>query len=316
MGAVKRRREPAFDAPPPRRRVRNAPHHPRPAAESQRKVIKRKRESWFVGFKERVSEFWESKRRWLSLTAIVLALFAAAGVYGFFAGGHASRLMDATSVAIAESLGEAGFQVDDVTLNGRHRADKAAIIEALGVSRGDPLLAFDAEAARERLLAIDWVKDARIMRRLPDTLSITITEFEPFAIWQEEGRLVLIDREGAVITADSVAQFRDLPMIVGKGGATHAAALIDTLRQFGRIAPQVRAAVFVREGRWNLHMTNDIVIMLPETGVERALGWLDRKIVEEDILKRAIVSIDLRFDGKIHILPQGGAAQPGDGEAT
>lgn len=58
-------------------------------------------------------------------------------------------------------------------------------------------------------------------------------------------------------------------------------------------------------------MANDIVVMLPETGVERALGWLDRKVVEEDILKRAIVSIDLRFDGKIHILPQGGAAQPG-----
>lgn len=83
MGAVKRRREPAFDAPPPRRRARNAPHHPRPAAGSQRKVIKRKRESWFAGIKERINEFWESKRRWLSLTAIVLALFAAAGVYGF-----------------------------------------------------------------------------------------------------------------------------------------------------------------------------------------------------------------------------------------
>ena len=42
-----------------------------------------------------------------------------------------------------------------------------------------------------------WVKDARVSRRLPDTLVIDIVERKPAALWQNEGRLALIDCRGS-----------------------------------------------------------------------------------------------------------------------
>jgi cell division protein FtsQ len=48
----------------------------------------------------------------------------------------------------------------------------------------------DVAAIRERLLQFGWVKDARVSRRLPDTLVIDIVERTPAALWQDEGPAV------------------------------------------------------------------------------------------------------------------------------
>ena len=44
----------------------------------------------------------------------------------------------------------------------------------------------DVAAIRERLLQFGWVKDARVSRRLPDTLVIDIVERTPAALWQNQ----------------------------------------------------------------------------------------------------------------------------------
>ena len=44
----------------------------------------------------------------------------------------------------------------------------------------------DVHAIREQLLTFGWVKDARVSRRLPDTLVIDIVEREPAALWQDK----------------------------------------------------------------------------------------------------------------------------------
>ena len=42
----------------------------------------------------------------------------------------------------------------------------------------------DLEDTRARLLRFGWVKEARVSRRLPDTLVVDIVERQPAAIWQ------------------------------------------------------------------------------------------------------------------------------------
>ena len=48
-----------------------------------------------------------------------------------------------------------------------------------------------------KVLALNWVKDARVSRQLPDTLVIDIVEREPHAVLRRADRLVLIDATGA-----------------------------------------------------------------------------------------------------------------------
>src|SRR3546814_9265052 len=57
----------------------------------------------------------------------------------------------------------------------------------------------DLDGTRERLLRFGWVEEARVSRRLPDTLVVDIVERTPAAIWQHNQRLALIDRHGVEI---------------------------------------------------------------------------------------------------------------------
>ena len=75
----------------------------------------------------------------------------------------------------------------------------------------------DVGAIRERLLQFGWVKDARVSRRLPDTLVIDIVEREPAALWQDKQRLALIDTEGVVLDRVPVDTMPDLPLLIGPG---------------------------------------------------------------------------------------------------
>ena len=53
-----------------------------------------------------------------------------------------------------------------------------------------------ASASRQ----LPWVKRVTIRKLYPDTLQVAISEREPYAIWQHDGRVVLITKDGKVIS--------------------------------------------------------------------------------------------------------------------
>src|SRR3546814_7175157 len=59
------------------------------------------------------------------------------------------------------------------------------------------------------------MQDARVSRRLPDTLVVDIVERTPAAIWQHNGKLSLIDKKGVVLEPVTVATMPDLPLVIG-----------------------------------------------------------------------------------------------------
>ncbi|MGH9629075.1 MAG: cell division protein FtsQ/DivIB [Bryobacteraceae bacterium] len=72
---------------------------------------------------------------------------------------------------------------------------------------------------RRQLLAIDWVKDASILRIWPDTLAVRITERVPVAFVQTPGRRglrehALIDEEGVLLNPLRAVNLR-LPVLTG-----------------------------------------------------------------------------------------------------
>ncbi|HQT01325.1 MAG: cell division protein FtsQ [Hydrogenophilales bacterium 16-64-46] len=56
----------------------------------------------------------------------------------------------------------------------------------------------DLERVRESLEKLPWVREARVERRWPDTLVVSLVEHVPLARWNDEA---LVDREGGVFVA-------------------------------------------------------------------------------------------------------------------
>ena len=102
----------------------------------------------------------------------------------------------------------AGLRINDVVIEGRANTPEPLLRAALGVSIGDPILGFSVETARQRMETLSWVEHATVERRLPNTVVVFLQERRPFAIWQNQGKFVLIDRSGQIVANQDVAENR------------------------------------------------------------------------------------------------------------
>lgn len=253
---------------------------------------------------------WLRRRRTLlrpaGLGLLGLGLLGAAGiaVVAVDPAGRLAALWDG-----AADLGAgAGMTVQEVLLEGHQNAPLALVREALSVRRGDPILGFDPHGARERLEMIAWVERAHVERHLSGTIRVRLEERRPFAFWQKEGRISVIDREGKVVATENIGQFGRLPLVVGAGAERAAGPMIDLMRTTPEVMDRTHALVRVSARRWNLRLRNGTDVLLPEGQEAAALARLAELHQRQNLMDRPLVAIDLRLPDKLVLrLPPGQA---------
>ena len=213
--------------------------------------------------------------------------------------------------AAGTAVGEAGFTVSGYQIVGLHHMNRALIdgvvtdelrraAELAGKAKA-PQALVDVSAMRERLLQFGWVRDARVSRRLPDSLVIDIVERSPAALWQNQGRLALIDGEGVVLDRVPVDKMPDLPLLIGPGANGEARELEGLMASVPTLKPQLASATWVGGRRWDLNFQSGEIVALPEgDGAARtALTKFARLDKSAGLLGRGIVRFDLRVPGKM-----------------
>lgn len=217
-------------------------------------------------------------------------------------------------LAMQDMVGDAGATVDmrlgEVNLQGRVHAPLEALADAVGVERGDPILALDLDGIRRRVESIGWVRQATIWRQLPDTLHIEIVEREAFARWQIGGRVYLIDVEGKVLEEGDRADFHNLFLLVGEGASDKAHDLLEMLQSEPVLASRVVNAIRVRNRRWDVEFDNGIVARLPEDGAAAAWARLIELERSHGLLRRDIKVVDLRLEDRLIVQLSPDADQP------
>jgi len=229
--------------------------------------------------------------------ALALALTLATGHRG-------EHLAEATRSAIDGQFGHAGFRLRAVHVEGASPMATADIIKAAGVYQDQPLLGLDLSELRRHVQQVGWVKDAKIVRLLPDTLVIAVVERRQLAVWQHAGRSYVIDDQGKVIPEADPARFQGLPLVVGQGGADHAPEILPLLAQRPQLIERMDAMVRVDDRRWDLRMKDGSLIQLPAVGEEDALMQLERLNQRSRILDLGFERIDLRNPDVVAVRPR------------
>jgi cell division protein FtsQ len=213
--------------------------------------------------------------------------------------------------AAGTAVGKAGFTVSGYQIVGIDRMDRklvdAVVNEELkraadeGGAAKAPQALVDVSEIRRRLLGYGWVKDARVSRRLPDTLVIDIVERTPAALWQSQGRLALIDSEGVVLDRVPIDKMPDLPLLIGPGANRQEEQLARLMAAVPTLKPQLASATWVGGRRWDLNFQSGEMAALPE-GEEAAKAALTKFVrldKQTGLLGRGIVRFDLRVPGKM-----------------
>jgi cell division protein FtsQ len=213
--------------------------------------------------------------------------------------------------AAGTAIGEAGFTVSGYQIVGINHMDRSLIdgvvnnelrraSDEAGTTKA-PQALVDVAGIRRQLLRFGWVKDARVSRRLPDTLVIDIVERAPSALWQNQGQLALIDKEGVVLDRVPVDKMPDLPLLIGPGANGQAEQLSRLMDAVPTLKPQLASATWVGGRRWDLNFQSGETVALPEG--ERAASSALTRFAKMDrsagLLGRGILRFDLRIPGKM-----------------
>jgi cell division protein FtsQ len=232
------------------------------------------------------------------------AVLALAGAAVLATGHRGERLVAQAQAAVDGKFGQAGFRLRKVQIEGASAMATADIVKAAGVYKDQPLLGLDLTALRKRVEAVGWVKDARIVRLLPDTLVISVVERRQLAVWQHDGKIAVIDDHGLVIPEANPARFATLPLVVGAGGAEAAPKILPLLAQRPKLMGRMDALVRVDDRRWDLRFKDGSLIQLPAVGEEEALMQLEQLDQRSRILDLGFERIDLRNPDVVAVRPR------------
>jgi cell division protein FtsQ len=198
---------------------------------------------------------------------------------------------------VHQALAKLGFRVEYVFVTGRCKTSRADVLKTAQLALGNSLFLESPTAMKDRLEALPWVRKACVERRFPHTIWIRLREKKPLALWQYGGALKLIDQSGAVIPCAAQEVPLHLITVVGEKACWNAPAFLEILACFPELSGRVTAAVYLRVGRWDLHLKNGWVVKLPEKRIEKALQQLLAFEQKQTLPVSKISALDLRFQG-------------------
>ena len=195
-----------------------------------------------------------------------------------------------------------GFVVKDIAIFGRNKANQDMINILLRPLFDQNIFLLQLSDISKKLNEINWIDNVAIRRTLPHKLNVYIVESKPVAIWQHKNQYMLIDHKGHVLQPiEAPTSPAEHILITGKNAPDYIFGFLQTLRNHSWLSQHVKGASLVHKRRWNIYLNNDIVILLPEKNIDKALIRATKMLKAHDFLWKNIKSIDLRIESRFTI---------------
>lgn len=197
---------------------------------------------------------------------------------------------------VAQAVGRAGFKVKRVEVTGIDKMERLTVYAIALDQHSMAMPLVDLDKVRGQLMEYGWIKDARVSRRLPDTLVVDIIERKPAAVWQHNQKLSLIDGDGVVLDDVALNAMPELPIVIGKDANRRATDLKHLMDRAPSLKPMLASASWVGGRRWDLQFESGETLALPagEEAAGKALYRFARMDGVERLLGRGFVRFDMR----------------------
>jgi cell division protein FtsQ len=161
------------------------------------------------------------------------------------------------------------FALQDVKVSGGQRVTDAELLRLGGLAFGQNLFRLDPPALERALAAHPWVRQVRVTRHFPTTLSIEVDEYAPAAL-VSLGELYLVDLDGTPFKKLQAGDALDLPLLTGLDREAYVA-------DPGRAAQRMRGALALADGFGEpvseVRMADEGMTVVTGKGVEVRMGF-------------------------------------------
>jgi cell division protein FtsQ len=145
------------------------------------------------------------KKAWKTYLRVAFGTVAAAGGVGIaYMVGH--FLLASQQMAL--------IHPEQIQLAQNHYVSPASVREIFRVDRGHSVLRIPLNERRRQIETLPWVEQASVLRALPNTIKVEITERTPIAFLRDGSDLALIDVHGVILDRPLKGNFH-FPVITG-----------------------------------------------------------------------------------------------------
>jgi cell division protein FtsQ len=229
-------------------------------------------------------------------------LLFSAGAYQV---GWSSKAFTIANEYVDQKASEVGMVYKNTQISGLGMTVYDEVINAINLDKGTPLYRTNILDIRGRIEFLPWVKSAFISRQLPDTLVVNVVERTPYALWQNEGEIWLIDDEGVEITQLNLGRYDGLPFVVGLGAPAQVESLMAILATEASLVKRVKTAIRVGDRRWDIEFDTGARLRLPMDGAnyDTKIAWQRFAELERDhrLLGRDVVTYDMRLSDRMMV---------------
>ena len=241
-----------------------------------------------------------------ALLALVTLLFLIFVILEIFKPTLLTKLYDKASFYFFYYLNLDNQEFNQINVSGNNRVTKEEIINIVNSSKKQitqnesnsyqPLIQNLIDEIKAQL---PWGNKVVITRSMPNILNISITEYEPFAIWHNDGKKYVIDRDGNAVLLKDVEEFRDMIILSGSGANTHARSLFNIFAIDPVLSENVYSATWIGNRRWDIRFNSGLLVKLPEINIAKA--WQDLiKLYNTPGSVVGLKIIDLRISDKTY----------------
>jgi len=203
------------------------------------------------------------------------------------------------------NLDNQGFNKINITGNVRVKEDEIIVIakqvhtDVLSARDGNyqPLI---QKLIVELKKQLPWLNQIVITRNMPNILNISVTEFEPFAVWQDSGKHYITDKDGNLVPITDLEEFKHLIILSGSGANIQVRSLFNIVTTDSNLSSEVYSATWVGGRRWDIRLSNGLLIKLPEANISEAWQSLGR-IYNLPGAAIGLKTIDLRVKSKVYL---------------
>jgi cell division septal protein FtsQ len=160
---------------------------------------------------------------------------------------------------------------------------------------GKSILLIPIKKTSEEILAIQWIKNISIESDYKNTIKISLEEEVPLGIYYNNNQKILFSNNLKILEImDNKKKFSGLITFYGKNSIYNSKALLLDLDD--KFKDSVERAIFIANRRWNLKLSNQILLKLPQNNIKEAIiryKMIYKNSSNKDLKK--IESIDLRI---------------------
>ena len=188
-----------------------------------------------------------------------------------------------------------GLSLRDVQIYNLDKTNYDELLAQANLELGESIFKVDLQQTKMAIDELPWVEQSHIVRVLPGSVHIYITEHRPVAIWQQNGQKTLVSHDGSPIGAvENFTDYEDLPVITGESAPQSFTLLQSVLESYPALQDALRGAKMSRAARWTIYLENGTLVHLPIHNIDEAfirLRWLDQQF---QVLSFQSSVIDLR----------------------